>query len=225
MADFLVHSIPGSPYGRAVFMALEEKGAAWRIVPVSPNGLKAHPHLGRHPFGHIPVLEHDGFMLYETQAILRYLDRIIPTSPLSPTDPQHIARMDQVMNICDWYLFQGVGNVIGFQRIVKPMLTGLPPDEAAIAAANPKAQLVFRELSLFLGENRWFAGEMFSLADIVIAAQLEFLSHTPEWPALIAGRDNLARWLARVSERPSFAATTWERLSARAQEASVASAA
>ena len=74
------------------------------------------------------------------------------------------------MNICDWYLFQGVGNVIGFQPIVKPMLTGLPPDEAAIAAANPKAQLVFRELSLFLGQNRWFAGEMFSLADIVIAA-------------------------------------------------------
>ena len=35
---------------------------------------------------------------------------------LTPADPKAAARMDQVMNICDWYLFQGVDNVIGFQR-------------------------------------------------------------------------------------------------------------
>ena len=87
----------------------------------------------------MPVLEHDGFALYETQAILRYLDRILPAPALSPADPKAAARMDQVMNISDWYLFQGVGNVIAFQRIVKPALMGGTADEAAIAACMPAA--------------------------------------------------------------------------------------
>jgi hypothetical protein len=57
-------------------------------------------------------------MLYETQAIVRYLDRVASGPALTPTDAKAIARMDQVMNVCDWYLFQGVGSVIAFQRIV-----------------------------------------------------------------------------------------------------------
>ena len=53
------------------------------------------------------MLEHNGFLLYETQAILRYLDRVLPTPALTPADPRRAARMDQVMNVTDWYLFQG----------------------------------------------------------------------------------------------------------------------
>ena len=55
------------------------------------------------------------------------------------------------MNVNDWYLFQGVANVIGFQRIVGPRLLGLTPDEAAIAAVLPKAQAVLDELARELG--------------------------------------------------------------------------
>ncbi len=70
-----------------------------------------------------------------------------------PTDAKEAARMDQVMNVCDWYLFQGVGTVIGFQRVVGPKLLGLQTDEAAIAQAMPKAHAVFSELSRLLGTN------------------------------------------------------------------------
>src|ERR1044072_5635776 len=138
MSQFIVHSIPGSPFGRAVLATLVEKGASYRMSPVAPGTLKAEPHTLRHPFGRVPVLEHDGFMLYETQAIVRYLDRVAPGPALTPTDVKSIARMDQVMNVCDWYLFQGVGSVIAFQRIVGPKLLGLQTDEAAIAQAMPK---------------------------------------------------------------------------------------
>jgi glutathione S-transferase len=55
----------------------------------------------RHPFGRVPVLEYDGFMLYETQAILRFLDRILPSPTLTPADPKAAARMDQAMIIND----------------------------------------------------------------------------------------------------------------------------
>jgi glutathione S-transferase len=69
--EFIVHSVPGSPYGRAVFATLGEKGARAHLAPVAPGTLKSQPHISRHPFGRVPVLEHDGALLYETQAILR----------------------------------------------------------------------------------------------------------------------------------------------------------
>src|ERR1700676_4267533 len=112
MSEFIVHSIPGSPFGRAVLTTLEEKGASYRFSPVAPGTLRSAAHLARHPFGRVPVLEHNGFPLYETQAILRYLDRMLPNPALTPADPKRAARMVQVMNIYNWYLFQAVANVI-----------------------------------------------------------------------------------------------------------------
>ena len=73
MSEFIVHSIPGSPFGRSVLATLQEKGAPHRLAPVPSGTLQSAEHLARHPFGRVPVLEHDGFLLYETQAILRYL--------------------------------------------------------------------------------------------------------------------------------------------------------
>ena len=166
MSEFTVHSIPGSPFGRAVLATLEEKGASCRFSPVAPGTFRSPQHLARHPFGRVPVLEHHGFLLYETQAILRYLDRVLPAPSLTPADPKRAARMDQVMNVNDWYLFQGVGNVIGFHRVVGPRVMGLKPDEAAIEAAMPKARAVFQELARLLGEQSYFAGEAVSLADM-----------------------------------------------------------
>ncbi len=219
MSEFTVHSIPGSPFGRAVLMTLEEKGASYRLAPVAPGTFRSPEHLARHPFGRVPVLEHDGFLLYETQAILRYLDRVLPTPLLTPADPRRAARMDQAMNVNDWYLFQGVGNVITFHRVVGPKLMGLQPDEAAIAAAMPKAQAVFEELARLLGERTYFTGEALSLADILVAPQLAFFTLTPEWAELSAPHANLAAWLARMEARPSMQATTWERVSEMAKAA------
>jgi glutathione S-transferase len=212
MSEFIVHSVPGSPFGRAVLATLEEKGSSYRFMPVAPGSAKSEPHISRHPFGRVPVLEHDGFMLYETQAILRYLDRVLPNPRLTPTDPKAAARMDQVMNICDWYLFQGVNNVIGFHRIVAPHLLGMAPDEAAIATAMPKAHLVFNELSRLLGSNSYLASDQLTLADIHVATHLDFLAQTPEWSPLTAACPNLVSWLARMNTRASFKATTWERV-------------
>jgi glutathione S-transferase len=219
MPDFIVHTVPGSPYGRSVLATLEEKGASYRVEPVAPGAIKAEPHVGRHPFGRVPVLEHGGFVLYETQAIVRYLDRVLPKPALTPTDPKSAARMDQVMNVNDWYLFHGVNNVLTFQRIVLPRLLGGVPDEAAIAAAMPKAHQVFNELSRLLGDQTYFAGSAFSLADVVVGAQLDLLPHVAEWAPLTAANSNLVSWLERVTSRASFAATTWERVAAMARAA------
>jgi glutathione S-transferase len=180
------------------------------------------PHTLRHPFGRIPVLEHDGFTLYETQAIVRYLDRVVPGPALTPTDAKLAARMDQVMNVCDWYLFQGVGTVIGFQRVVGPRLLGMTPDEALIAQAMPKAHAVFRELSRLLGSSSYFAGDRLTLADLMIGPQIDFFVETPEWGPLTADTPNLVAWLARMNERASMKQTTWERVAQMAGAAQAA---
>ena len=219
MSQFIVHSIPGSPYGRAVLATLVEKGVSHRVVPVLPGTMRVEPHTLRHPFGRVPVLEHDGFMLYETQAIVRYLDRVASGPALTPTDVKAAARMDQVMNVCDWYLFQGVGSVIGFQRVVGPRLLGLPTDEGAVAQAMPKAHAVFRELSRLLGSNSHFAGDRLTLADLMIGPHVDFFTQTPEWAPLTADTPNLVAWLSRMNERACMKQTTWERVAQMAQAA------
>ena len=219
MDEFVLHSIPGSPFGRSVLVALEEKGVQTRVIPVAPGTMRGPEHLARHPFGRVPVLEHGGFKLYECAAILRYIDRVLAQPALTPHNPHAAARMDQVMNINDWYLFPGVANVIAFQRIVGPRLMGLVPDEAAIAAAMPKAHRVFGELARLLGDQTFFAGEALTLADVLVAPQMDFLAAVPEWQPLTANARNLTEWLARMNARPSMAATTWERVAAAAQAA------
>src|SRR6516165_1766498 len=222
MSEYLVHIVPGSPFSRAVLATLEEKNTRYTLVPVVPGTLRSPQHLSRHPFGRVPVLEHGDFRLYETQAILRYLDRVMPEPALTPADPRSAARMDQLMNVNDWYLFHGVANVIAFQRIVGPRLMGLTPDEAAIAAAIPKARTVFDELARLLGAQACLAGESLTLADLLLAPQLDFLQQTPEWQPLTAAHANLRQWLTRMQARASMRATTWDKVAAMAQAANAA---
>lgn len=219
MSDFVVHSIPGSPFGRAVLATLIEKDAAFRFVAVEPRAIKSPPHTSMHPFGRVPVLEHAGFRLYETQAILRYLDRALPSPALTPSDAKLAARMDQILGISDWYLHQGVNSVIGFQRVVRPRLLGLAADEAAVAEAVPRAHVVLAELSRLLDASPYLAGPQVSLADLVVGAQIDFLAQTPEWAPLTANRQNLPAWLARMDARRSFQATTWDRVAEMAKAA------
>lgn len=219
MSGFVVHSVPGSPFGRAVLATLEEKGAPYRLQALEPAARHSPAYLALHPFGRIPAFEHDGFRLYETQAILRYLDRVLPEPALTPSDVKRAARMDQVMNVNDWYLFQGVGSVIIFHRVVAPRLMGQAPDEEAIRAAMPKAHTVFNELARLLGEQTYFTGDTLSLADIIVAPHVEYFTMIPEWNVLGARHANLVAWVKRMQERPSLKATTWERVAELAKAA------
>jgi len=219
MSEFVVHSIPGSPFGRSVLATLEEKRASYRFAPVAPGSMKTPEYLKLHPFGRVPVLAQEGFLLYETQAILRYLDRVLPQPPLTPSDARRAARMDQAMNVNDWYLFNGVGNVIVWQRVVGPRVMGLAPDEEAIRAAMPRAHAVFDELARLLGAQPYFAGDQLSLADLMLGPAIEFFTITPEWSVLGAPHPNLVAWMKRMQDRPSMMATTWERVTELAKAA------
>jgi glutathione S-transferase len=206
MSDIVVYGVPGSPFMRAVQMGLEEKKAPYRVQPLGVGEAKSEAYLKKHPFGRVPAVEHGAFGLYETQAILRYVDAIFPEPPLQPRDPQHAARMNQIIGINDWYFFPKVAAVIVFQRIIGPVLLGIKTDEAAIEAAIPIGRTCIAELDRLLGGQQFLAGDDLSIADLMLAPQLDFLAETPEGKALLAGT-RIEAWLARMNERPSMQAT------------------
>src|ERR1043165_10015154 len=132
---------------------------------MAPGEHKQPEHIARHPFGRIPAFEHDGFKLYETQAVIRYLDETIPNPPLTPDNPAARARMNQVIGIIECYFFPKAAAPIAFNRIIGPKLLGLPTDEGAIADAMPMARTCFAELDRLLGDQAYLTGESISLAD------------------------------------------------------------
>jgi glutathione S-transferase len=207
MTDIAVYGIPGSPFLRSVEIALKEKDLTYQFHALAPGEHKQPEHLARHPFGRVPAFEHDGFAIYETQAILRYLDDVFPNPPLNPGDARQRARMNQVIGIIEWYFFPKAAAPIAFNRIIGPRLLGLPSDEAAIAEAMPLAKTCFAELDRLLGDRRYFAGDGISIADIMLAAQLDLFRECAEGRALIDSTNAIKPWLERMVARPSFAAT------------------
>jgi len=201
-----VFGVPGSPYVRAVMVGLEEKQAPYEFAAIAPADSKSPEHLARHPFGRVPAFTHDGFTLYETQAILRYADAAFSGPALRPAGLQALARMDQLVGICDWYLFPQVGVTIAFQRIVKPLLLGGTPDEAIIAKAIPNAQRCFAVIAGLL-QGPFLTGPDLSIADIMIASHMSMLVATPECREIIATHPALHQWLARMQARPSMQKT------------------
>jgi glutathione S-transferase len=213
MAEFTVYGVPGSPYLRAALIGFEEKGIAYRLVPMGFGESKTPDHLARHPFGRIPVVDHGDFRLYETQAILRYLDDLHPTPPFQPRDARAKARMNQLVGITDWYFFPKVTATISFQRFVVPMRGGTP-DEAVIAAARPDAVTCVKAIEALMGDV-YLTGEEISVADLMLIPHAHYFSLTPEGKEIL--RDGkLQRWVERMRGRPSLQRTELERLKAAA---------
>jgi len=176
---------------------------------------KTPAHLTRQPFGRIPVLDHREFQLYETQAILRYLDAVLPEPSLQPLEPRARARMDQIIGIVDWYFFPFATVGISAERIMSQVFWGRGPDETKVAAALPNARICVRELERLKDGAPFLTGDRLSIADLMLAPHLDYFAMTPE------GRDmledtSLAGWLETLRARDSFQATTMERLQAAA---------
>ncbi|MDB5465796.1 MAG: putative glutathione S-transferase [Phenylobacterium sp.] len=215
MSTLTIHGIPGSPYVRMPLMACEEKGAPWRLAALQMGGSRTPEHLARQPFARMPAMEHGDFQLYESQAIIRYIDQVFDGPALTPAAPRAVARMNQVMGIVDCYVSKSISGGISWNRLVAPIF-GMPVDEEAIVAAIPMARTCVAALEDILGDNAYFAGDAVSLADIMAFPNLEMLPLSPEGAEVVAGSP-LLDWLARMAQRPSVAATAWERLSAMTQ--------
>jgi glutathione S-transferase len=197
-----------SVYTRIARLALEEKRAGYELREVEifgPAGVPAE-HLERHPFGRIPVLDHDGLRLYETAAITRYVDESFPGAPLQPAAPAARATMNQIISVLDAYAYRPIIWGVFVQRVSVPGEGG-QPDEQAVERALPVAAKCLEVLQAQLGDRRYLVGDTLTLADLHAAPMLMYFAATPEGKQMLADHPRLARWLADVLARASVTRT------------------
>ncbi len=194
-----------SVYVRISRLSLHEKRVDYDLIPVDifASGDVNVSYLERHPFGKIPSFEHDGFRLYETGAITRYVDEAFQGTALQPSEPRKRARMNQIISIADGYLYpQFVWGM--YVELVSKAGMGEPADESRASIARAKAPLCLNVLSQFLDDGSWIAGEQLTLADLYVAPMLEYFLAVPEGREIFAHYPNLIDWWRRLGDRESI---------------------
>src|SRR5262249_2646875 len=93
MSSVTLFGFPRSTYVKIVGLVLTEKGVDYRFHDTETEMYDA-VHLQRHPFRRVPALLHGDFMLYETSAIVAYVDEVLDGPKLTPQDPRQRARMN-----------------------------------------------------------------------------------------------------------------------------------
>ena len=197
----VLHGYRYSVYVRIARLALAEKAVAYERVEVNPFGPEVPAsYLALHPFGRVPTLVHDGFVLYETGAIIRYIDRAFPGPRLQPDEPRALARMDQVIGIADAYAYWPMVRQVFSHRVFRTA-SGPPVDEAEIARGLAASAKVLAALEPLVAEGPP------SLADLHLGAMMAYFVLAPEGRALLQEYERLAAWWSKLSARPSFART------------------
>ncbi len=206
MSDKLtVYGFDESTYVRTVRMVLAEKGASYDLVPVNiMEGEGTRPeHLARHPFGKIPVVEHGARRLYETSAITRYLNDVLPGQSLIPDGTMDRARMDMAIGIHDSY---GYGALIGLAaQHLFPEFVGGKNEEMRLDCLE-KSRLVLTEIMKLRGDDPWIAGAAPSLADFFLAPVCCYVDMTEDAGAAF-DVPGFADWWARVQALDAYTST------------------
>ncbi|WP_144113869.1 glutathione S-transferase family protein [Paraburkholderia sp. BCC1886] len=198
-----------SVYVRIVRLALEEKQVKYDLVEVDVFAETGVPqeHLKRHPFGRIPAFEHGDFHLYETGAIVGYIDDAFPGCKLRPADPRARAKVSQIVGILDAYAYQTLVWDIYVERVVSAR-EGRIADEHKIAVALPRAAVCLSELTALSGDREFLSGGDVTLADLYAAPMFACFMQAPEAVSLMEGYEKLTRWWQGFSARPSMSRTT-----------------
>ncbi|MBI2737698.1 MAG: glutathione S-transferase family protein [Rhodospirillales bacterium] len=203
--SLVLHGYTYSVYNRIARLALAEKGAAYDRVEVNPFAEPSPEYLAMHPFGRVPTLVHDGFVLYETGAITRYVDRAIAGPALQPGSPRALARMDQLIGIIDSYGYWPMVRQVFSHRVFRTA-AGRPVDEAEIARGLSGAAKVLAALEA-LASKPFLTGPELSLADLHVGAMIAYFTLAPEGVEVLTNYPRLAAWWAKISQHASFAAT------------------
>ncbi|WP_223642788.1 glutathione S-transferase family protein [Corallococcus sp. EGB] len=189
---------PMSTCTRKVLIVLAEKGreAEFIHVDLQKHEQKSPAHLARQPFGVVPALEmDDGFMMYESRAIARFLDRTLPGTQLTPADPKAYALMEQFMGVEQSY-FSGPAMKIVMERFFNTN------NEENVAKGREGVKKPLQVIDAELAKRPFLAGNDFSLAEVCWAPYMEYLFIVGE-KDLVAPYKNVMAWWDRVSNRPS----------------------
>ena len=161
---------------------------------------KTPEHMQRHPFGKVPVLDHDGVRILETSAIVRYLNDVLPGKSLVPASPKDRACMDMMIGIIDSYGYGALLGGIAAYHLFPDFVGG--KNEAMRKTGIESGRKVIALAMQTRGASPFIAGEL-SLADLYLAPIAAYVSMTPDADAVF-GVDGFAAWWASVQALKSF---------------------
>jgi len=196
-----------SVYSWIARLALAEKGVDHRwteVNPFAPDAPKSY--LALHPFKRVPALVHDGFEIYETGAITRYVDETFPGPRLQPTDPRHRARCNQFLSIIDSYVYWPLVRQVFSHGVFRPHL-GRPSDATEMQKGLAAAPDVLAALERLVADAEYLCGAGISLADIHLAPMIGYFALAEEGEALLKRHRKLSHWWATISARTAYRAT------------------
>ena len=198
------HYHPYSTYARRVWIALLEKGIQFEPVTVDmvARAHRAPEYLALNPYGRVPTIDDDGFVLYESAAILQYLEATRPAPPLTPPDQRGRARVDMHVRLCDLQMARPTVAIIFPKRFLPRERWDLD----TIAKSRTEVVIHLETLERELGEREFLVEETFSLADVAYLPFLQFLQLMEIEPP-----PRVSAWAQRLLARPSAAATIPER--------------
>ena len=203
MSKMKLWGFDGSTYVRSVKMLLAEKQYT-DFEQVQVNVLAGEPksaeHLSRHPFGKVPVLDHDGMRILETSAITRYLNDVLPGKSLVPATPKDRARMDMILSDIDSYGYGALVGGVAAYHLFPDFVGGKNDAMHAAGVDNGKKAIALAMQTR--GASPFIAGDL-SLADLYLAPIAFYLSLTPDMPDLLA-IEGFADWWARIQALKSF---------------------
>ncbi len=191
---------PRSTFSRRVHVALLEKQIDFEPVQIdmAVREHKSEAHLSRNPYGRVPAIDDDGFMLYESASILTYLEATRPQPPLAPADAQGRALVDMHLRLCDMQFARHAGTIIFPRRFLPPERW----DRHAMDTARREIELHLAILTAQVGNDDYLVRNTFSLADVGYLPLLHFL------PLMdVQLPSNLSAWRDRLLSRPSALAT------------------
>jgi glutathione S-transferase len=202
MSKLIVYGFPRSTFVNIVRMVLTYKEVPYTFQDLEPEMGKPS-HLALHPFNRVPILRHGDFVLYETSAIVVYVDETFPRLPLQPRDIPGRARMDQWISMVNSYFYPYMIYHVSHERNVFPEL-GIPSDEKVVAHALPKIEVALQvaERQLEHG-NGFLIGSELSLADFYLLPCTYSFSFAPEAKAMYAKFPAFRRWRERMEGLPA----------------------
>ena len=204
----------GSPFAWRVMLTLEVKKLAYesKLLEFSKGENKRPAYLQLNPRGKVPSLKDGDFVLYESLAIMSYLDRKYPDPPLFGKTPEETGLIWRALAECESYV------VSASNKVVRPIFLGEGLDKVGeIQQAAQTLRQEFKTIDERLAGSHWLVGDKISAADIgtfpLVQLILRAASKEATQPLnlgflpLEKTSPNLAKWVQRIEALPDYQRT------------------
>ena len=195
---------PRSTYVRTARMGLAEKGVRYTLQVAGPHTPEI---LAVHPFGRVPAFRDGRLALFETSAILRYVDEAFQGPGLVPGTIRDRARCEQWVSAINAYYYDLMIRRYVLQYIF-PKGTEGKPDRTVIDSAVNEFPGRLAILDAAYGERDVLAGKAVSMADLFLAPILFYVEQFPEGKELLPKFANVMRAQNAIRARASFRETS-----------------